>query len=210
MAKSGRPGAVLRSGTKDRLFGRVWWELGPERLRLSGDVLPEVVLVRTGSDAARENVPIGSRRPELLSLSVGGQSVELRPGSGRFTKRSYRIAVRADEGTLTFLPQSSGSSHLVRGTGGRVPHVLGVFERSRSGEVTCTWPTARSRSTAASPSPFDPSGPAGMTAAHMPVTEWEAAIGYALTVSFGTGAEPFLASFGSAFNRADLLFTWPF
>lgn len=169
------------SGTvADPVFGTISWQLDSGRLLLTGDGVPDVELVYTGSVEPHQAIPIGTRRRHDLSMTVGGQDIDLRPGSGRLTRRSYRIAVGAPVGALVFTLCTPTESRLVRGSDYRGDNELGMFSRAEHGEVCATWSDTVTAlgvvMTAPAPEPA------------------EAAIGYALAAGFGTGARLFLAA----------------
>ncbi|GHA85396.1 hypothetical protein ACIQRS_20445 [Streptomyces termitum] len=152
----------------DRLFGEIRIALDHEAgiLTVDGDGVPCAEIRRSGDAPPESHVPIGTRDPERLALSVDGAEEVLRPAKGFLTRRSYRVeAGPADRGPAYLLvPDSLGTSRLLRD--GRL---LGVFTSTGDGTVDVTWAPA---SDDAPPEPRD------------------AAVGYALAAAFGTGAEP--------------------
>lgn len=169
------------SGTvADPIFGTISWQLDPGRLLVTGDGVPDVELVYTGSVEPRQGIPIGTRRRRDLSMTVGGQDIDLRPGTGRLTRRSYRIAVGTPAGDLLFTPCTPAESRLVRGSSYRGDNELAMFERAADGGVFATW----SASVTA----------LGVVVKAPTPEPAEAAIGYALAAGFGTGARLFLAA----------------
>ncbi|WP_411076131.1 hypothetical protein [Streptomyces sp. cmx-4-7] len=141
-------------------------------LTVSGGELPTVEMRRAPGTSPESHVPIGTRDPERLTLTVDGAEETLRPAKGFLTRRSYRVeAASVTRGhTYLLVPDSLGTSGLLR-DGRR----LGVFTSSGDGHVSADWDTA-DRDTA------DASGPSP--------EPYDASLGYALAAAFGTGAEP--------------------
>lgn len=171
----------------DPLFGAICWHLGPEGLVLAGDAVPGVELIRLVAGEPTQGVPIGTRRRRDLRMTVGGHSVDLRPGKGGLPRRSYRIAVRTRAADLLFTPSSPTQARLVRGSTYRGDNELGTFERFEDGSVFATWSV-----------PVTVLG----KEVQAPVPEpAEAAVGYALAAGFGTGALFFLAACTNALEQ---------
>ncbi|MES5819466.1 hypothetical protein [Streptomyces sp. RG80] len=152
----------------DSLFGplTVRLETGGGVVEVEGQTIPRVVLRRaTGTKATNEEVPVGTRKAGLLTLTVDGEGAALAPGRGRLIRRSYRVDVRHRGHLWRLVPHSMTASRLLR-NGQR----LGSFASRGDGRVTADWrPTAKPDAT-------------------------DAALGYALAAAFGTGAEPLWAS----------------
>ncbi|KWT61014.1 hypothetical protein ADL21_16080 [Streptomyces albus subsp. albus] len=156
---------------EDALFGAVGIELDHEAgtLAVGGDGVPRTEIRRAAGTPLESHVPIGTRDPERLAMSVDGVAVDLRPAKGFLTRKSYRVDV-ARKGPATaatagyghrLVPVSLGTSRLLRdGT------LLGVLTSTGDGRVTAEWEKG------AAPVPYD------------------ASVGYALAAAFGTGAEP--------------------
>ncbi len=104
-------------------------------------------------------MPIGTRDPERLTLTVDGTEETLRPAKGFLTRRSYRVeATSTTRGhTYRLVPDSLATSRLLRD--GRL---LGVFTSSGDGHVTADWetpdapPALRSRTTLPWGTPWPP------------------------------------------------------
>ncbi|MFF7607534.1 hypothetical protein [Streptomyces parvulus] len=160
--------ALAYEPAEDPLFGTVHITLDHEAgtLTVSGDGLPRVEIRRSAGTPAESHVPIGTRAPECLVLSVDGVDENLRPAKGFLTRRSYRVAagsaVRGNGYLL--VPDSLGTSRLLR-DGRR----LGLFTSTGDGKVSAEWEEAEG---GARPEPHD------------------ATVGYGLAAAFGTGAEP--------------------
>ncbi|MEV8596957.1 hypothetical protein [Streptomyces sp. NPDC052012] len=151
----------------DPLFGGITGELDHENGSLAvhggGDV-PRVEIRRAAGAPLETHVPIGTRDPERLTMTVGGESVSLRPAKGFLTRRSYRVDAgpeRQGGGRHRLVPAGVHTSRLLRD--GRL---LGEFASTGDGKVSAEWKPGTT------PEPRD------------------AAIGYALAAAFGTGAEP--------------------
>ncbi|MEU4537726.1 hypothetical protein AB0G15_22980 [Streptosporangium sp. NPDC023825] len=109
-------------------------------VRVEGDAIPTVVVRRSADVVARRHIPIGTRGPEHLTMTVDGTEVALRPAPGRVTRHSYRAEVEHEGITYTLVPTSEVSSGFFRGE-----HGLGEFTTLADGEVRAEW--------VASPSP---------------------------------------------------------
>ncbi|MDT0454950.1 hypothetical protein RM550_04225 [Streptomyces sp. DSM 41527] len=149
----------------DPLFGTVDVDLDHEAgvLVVVGDGVPRADVRRAAGTPLESHVPIGTRDPGRLTMSVDGTAVSLRPAKGFLTRGSYRVDIGsgAKEYGHRLVPVSLGTSRLLReGTS------LGVFTSTGDGIVTAEWETGTA------PGPYD------------------ASVGYALAAAFGTGAEP--------------------
>ncbi|WP_149827063.1 hypothetical protein [Streptomyces tailanensis] len=149
----------------DPLFGSIGIELDHENgaLVVDGGGLPRAEMTRAAGTPLESHVPIGTRDPQCLIMTVDDTAVTLRPAKGFLTRRSYRVDVGSEEtgSGHRLVPDSLGSSRLLRDG-----VVIGAFTSTGDGEVTAEWEPD------AAPEPHD------------------AAIGYALAAAFGTGAEP--------------------
>ncbi|MFG2138109.1 hypothetical protein [Streptomyces sp. NPDC048650] len=149
----------------DPLFGAVGVVLDHETgvLVVDGDGVPRADVRRAAGTPLESHVPIGTRDPGRLTMSVDGTAVSLRPSKGFLTRRSYRVD--AGSGAKGYghrlVPVSLGTSRLLRDD---TP--LSVFTSTGDGNVTAEWETGTV------PGPYD------------------ASVGYALAAAFGTGAEP--------------------
>lgn len=149
----------------DPLFGAVGVDLDHEAgvLVVDGDGVPRTDVRRAAGTPLESHVPIGTRDPGRLTMSVDGTAVSLRPAKGFLTRRSYRVDTGSGANGYghRLVPVSLGTSRLLRdGT------LLSVFTSTGDGKVTAEWETG------AVPDPYD------------------ASAGYALAAAFGTGAEP--------------------
>jgi hypothetical protein len=153
----------------DPFFGEVGIELDHEAgtLDVTGGELPPVRIRRAPGTRPESHVPIGTRDPDELTLTIGGAEETLRPAKGFLTRRSYRVEVvcEARKCGYVLVPDSLGTSRLLR-DGRR----LGVFTSTGDGKVTAEW--EKGSGPARAPEPYD------------------AAVGYALAAAFGTGADP--------------------
>ncbi|MFC6153878.1 hypothetical protein [Nocardioides yefusunii] len=75
---------------------------------------PQVRIERDPASKRQEFVPIGSRRPEDLTLTVGGAVGELRPSRAAMTRRSHRVHAVVGGSTYLFTPVSVDESALLR------------------------------------------------------------------------------------------------
>lgn len=129
-------------------------------MTVAGDAVPEIRISRVDESKVSEVVPVGTRVPDDLSLTIDGQPAELAPRPGRLTRRSFRIRVRAQESAYLLQPISMAGSRLWRDD-----HNLGeVF--LQDGIADADWEPGAN------------------------VTPQDAALGYALAVAFGTGSQP--------------------
>ncbi|MFD9369833.1 hypothetical protein ACFWA6_19365 [Streptomyces sp. NPDC060020] len=119
---------------QDPLFGVVEVELDHEGGSLvvvvDGEEIVRVEVRRAAGAAVESHVPIGTRDPDRLSMTVGGAEVALRPAKGFLTRRSYRV----DVGEYRLVPDSLDGSRLLRDGA-----VLGVFSSSGDGRVSVEW-----------------------------------------------------------------------
>ncbi|MFB7590484.1 hypothetical protein [Streptomyces sp. NPDC056169] len=112
-------------------------------LRVSGHGLPTVELVRAPGTDPDPHIPIGTRKPALLTLTVDGEPAAIRPARGRLLRSSYRVDVRTDGVRYRLVPCGYDDSRLTR-DGRRV----GTLLCSGDGRVVDTWeddPTPRDR-----------------------------------------------------------------
>lgn len=164
---------------KDALFGSIELELVvPAGLvTVSGRGVPTVVVRRLGvGDEAR--VPIGTRDPRNLEMSVDGVVTPLRPSRARFFRRSFRVRAGVDGSALLSAPWTTDAVRIVRGCRMRPQHQLGIAERLDDGTVAIEWHA-------------DVTVPGHILAAPRP-TPTEAAVAYAVTVAFGPGSRMLL------------------
>ncbi|MFE1825140.1 hypothetical protein [Streptomyces yangpuensis] len=121
---------------EDPQFGTITVELDHEAgtLVVDGDGVPRVEVRRAAEAEVADQVPIGTRDTEHLTMHVGGAEAELRPAKGFLTRTSYRV----DVGSLRFVPVSLDSSRLSRDG-----VELGVFVSTGDGRVTAEWEGGR-------------------------------------------------------------------
>lgn len=180
----------LATTLTDAVFGAVTirHDAAAGRVAVHGEGLPEVVVHRTPDVPLLAWVPIGTRDPTALALSVAGARQELHPAKGGLTRRSYRVRARVGTTDLLFAPSSPSTSRLVRGLRHRGDDELGTFERVDGEVVPAVWSQDQSL--------------LGVTATGPRPEPEEAAVGYALAAAFGTGAQFFLAALLDGAGRA--------
>ncbi|MEU1281081.1 hypothetical protein [Streptomyces sp. NPDC005805] len=140
---------------------------------VEGDAVPRVEITRAPESEQDEHIPIGTRAPEHLTLTVDGAEAALRPAKGRLSRRSYRVDATYDGAAYRLRPDSVPDSRLTR-DGVR----LGALTSTGDGRVDAEWrPEAKVR-------PVD------------------AAVGYALAAAFGTGAQPMWTMVVEALSEA--------
>lgn len=61
-------------------------------------------------DGPRPDVPIGTRDPDQLVLIVDGLRGRITPGTGRYTRRSYRVEAWAHDVHYVLSPEDDGST----------------------------------------------------------------------------------------------------
>ncbi|GHH90142.1 hypothetical protein [Streptomyces capillispiralis] len=148
---------------QDPLFGPVDVRLDPDagELSVGGDALPGVVVRRAPGTQLEVHVPIGTRDAERLTMAVDGAEARLAPSKGFLTRTSYRVDVHHGGAHYRLIPVTTGESRLLRDGA-----ALGTFVSTGDGVVSVEWRDG------AGQEPRD------------------AAVGYGLAASFGTGAEP--------------------
>ncbi|MFD8551058.1 hypothetical protein ACFV08_05570 [Streptomyces fradiae] len=159
--------AVRVREAEDPLFGAVTVELDTAAgmVEVRGDTVPQIVLRRAvGVREVDEHIPVGTRDGALLSLAVDGAAVQVRPGKGRLTRRSFRVDVTYEGIVYRLVPDSLAGSRLLRDG-----DPLGWLESVGDGDVSARWRDGAC------------------------VRAVEAAIGYALAAGFGIGAQPMWA-----------------
>ncbi|GGZ16366.1 hypothetical protein GCM10010387_06150 [Streptomyces inusitatus] len=147
----------------DPFFGGVTIRLDHTagELFVEGDGIPSVVVRRAAGTPLESKVPIGTRDPDRLTMTIGDSAVPLLPAKGFLTRHSYRVDAGSEDARYRLVPVSLGSSRLSLGD---TP--VGDLTSSGDGKVSADW------------------------AEHRPLTPYEAALGYTLAAAFGTGAEP--------------------
>lgn len=129
-------------------------------VEVAGDGMPSVHLRRSPTAAVTEYVPIGTRDPAHLTMTVAGHAASLQPGSGRFTRSSFRVDATVDGARYRLTPSDDDGSRLVR-DGRRLGELMLEPETV---ELLAVWrPDAE-------------------------IEGQDAAVGYALATAFGTGA----------------------
>ncbi|MET9954812.1 hypothetical protein ABZ135_25150 [Streptomyces sp. NPDC006339] len=103
-------------------------------LRVSGHGLPTVELLRSPGAAPDPLVPLGTRDPARLTLTVDGAPARIRPAKGRLSRRSYRVDAIVSGTRYRLVPCSYGESRLTRD--GRP---LGTLESTGDGRVDADW-----------------------------------------------------------------------
>ncbi|WP_406862204.1 hypothetical protein ABZO31_17755 [Streptomyces sp. HUAS MG47] len=146
------------------LSPRVDLDLTTGVVRVGGDGLPEVVVARIPGDGDTDDaIPVGTRDPARLTLTVDGREARLRPGKGRVFRRSFRVDATVDGVRYRLVPCSYVESRFSRGG-----KALGRLDSTGDGLVGAEWDTE-------------------------PDTAPDAlslALGTALAAAFGTGAAP--------------------
>jgi hypothetical protein len=130
-------------------------------VEVAGNGFPSVHLRRSKDVDVSQHVPIGTRDPAHLSLTVDGTPATLSPGRGRFTRSSFRVDARVDGVDHHFHPSDEDGSRLSR-DGQRLGDLMLEPETV---ELMAAW------------------------APDADVRPQDAALGYALATAFGTGAE---------------------
>jgi hypothetical protein len=129
-------------------------------VEVSGEQVPTVVIQRSPDAEPNMFVPIGTRKADHLTMSVDGVEAELRPGPGKLTRGSYRVDLTLAGTHYRFTPDSDDDTQLRRDGA-----EIASFSMDGEGKFAVHWRAGR-----------DDSQPA------------DAAIGYALSVAFRTGA----------------------
>ncbi|WP_170169767.1 hypothetical protein [Nocardioides aurantiacus] len=146
----------------DHRYGSMMVTVEPQRsVVLEGENVPLVRIERVEGSTLSETVPVGTRRSDDLTMTLDGQPVRLAPAGGRLSRRSYRIDITHAGSRYRLQPNSFSGSRLTRD--GRPLGELFWLDDHRFAE----WEQRAD---------LRPS---------------DAALGYALAASFGTGAQPF-------------------
>lgn len=154
-----------------------------------GDDVPTASITRTGTSEIRSDVPIGTRDGQHLQLLLDGEEYAVRPGRGRFSRRSYRVRVSGHGHEWLFAPATPSSHRLVKGSGYRGDNELGMFTADEA-SITAEWSTEIRI--------------AGMVAGAPDSTSSDCALGFVLAAAFGTGARLMMVAIASA--AADAFF----
>lgn len=148
--------------TDDTLFGEVTVQIdGQERVTVTGEQLPTVIIERDPASETDPHIAIGTRDAAHLTLALDGSPVVLKPAKGRLSRRSYRVETEFEGVHRVLLPDSVPGSRLIR-DGVR----LGDFSSTGDGTVIAEWEEDAE------------------------VHPADAALGYALAAAFGTGGQP--------------------
>ncbi len=148
---------------EDPLHGLVIVHTDIERgwVEVAGEGFPAVHLRRSEAAEVSRYVPIGTRDPAHLTLTVAGTQATLSPGRGRFTRGSFRVDATVDDVHYRFHPSDEDGSRLSR-DGQRLGDLMLEPETI---ELMAVWAPGAA------------------------VYPRDAALGYALATAFGTGAE---------------------
>lgn len=146
--------------THDTLYGdiAVLLDTTAGTVDISGPAVPTVTLRRTGGERA-EKVPIGTRDPKHLAISVNDTPATVLPRRARLARRSFTVDVQCPDATYRLEPRTKKESRLLRNC-----RELGDFTSRGDGTVTADWHEDAD------------------------VLPLDAALGYALAAAFGTGA----------------------
>ncbi|MGW7550638.1 hypothetical protein [Streptomyces rimosus] len=149
---------------EDRVFGRIGLDLDAAAglLTVHGERVPTAELRRSPEAVPDGSVPIGTRDAAALRLTIDGRPGHIAPGQGRWTRRSHRVDAIYGGVLYRLLPDSPSGSRLVK-DGRRIAD----FSSDGAGHVWADWHQDVA-----------------------PPLREDAAVGYALSTAFGTGAEP--------------------
>jgi hypothetical protein len=143
-------------------------------IEVAGDGFPAVHLRRSDTAEVSQYVPIGTRDPAHLTLTVDGVRAALSLGRGRFTRGSFRVDAHVDGVHYAFRPSDEDGSRLSR-DGQRLGDLMLEPETV---ELMAVWTPGAE------------------------VRPQDAAVGYALATAFGTGAESTLTMLVHTFSWA--------
>jgi hypothetical protein len=148
---------------EDPLHGVVIVHTDIERgwVEVAGDGFPAVHLRRSETAELSAYVPIGTRDPAHLTLTVDGAPATLALGRGRFTRGSFRVDAHVEGDHYRFHPSDEHGSRLSRDGQGLGELML----EPETVELMAVWRPGSD------------------------VRPRDAAVGYALATAFGTGAE---------------------
>lgn len=151
----------------DTLFGELTVQINQEDglVVVSGSEIPTAALLRRDGATPDPHAPIRSRDATHLDLDVAGVASEVLPARGGLTRRSYRVDVQHDGASYRLVPSTRDKSTLLR-NGTKLGRLWAVTD----GGVLADWKPG----------------------AH--VDPQDAAIGYLLAASFGTGAQHVVVS----------------
>ncbi|MGH8968289.1 MAG: hypothetical protein ACRDXB_23590, partial [Actinomycetes bacterium] len=83
-------------------------------VEVAGDGFPPVHLRRSDTADVSPYIPIGTRDPAHLALTVDGVPATITAGSGRVTRSSFRVEATVDGTHYRFLPRDADGSRLTR------------------------------------------------------------------------------------------------
>lgn len=151
----------------DEHFGEVTVQLNAAdgMVEVSGAAIPSATLRRLDGATPHQHCPIGTRDGAHLDVRVAGIEAAILLPPGGLTRRSYRVDLRHGEVGYRLVPSTGEASTLLR-DGSRI----GLLTTDIHGGVSAEWN---------SPDQVDPR---------------DAAVGYLLAASFGTGAQNALVS----------------
>lgn len=102
------------------------------------------VLSRTPGAERLTHIPIGTRKPADLTLTVDEAPATVTPGPGGLTRGSYKVTVELAGVTYLFKPTSSTESTLLRDN-----TKIGEFSRTAPTEVKAWWESGADATSAA-------------------------------------------------------------
>lgn len=146
---------------EDAFYGQFTVTTDNGQVALHGPSIPTTTIARDAEANVSESIPIGTRDPAALRMTIAGASVSLAPRKVRtFSRRSQLVTVRHAGLDYRFVANSSATAQLRRGD-------LKVADLSLGddGDVFAHWLITKQES-----KPED------------------AAIGYTLAIAFGTGS----------------------
>lgn len=135
-------------------------------IEVSGEHVPTVTIKRSPDAALNKFVPIGSRAASDLAMTVAGVEADLLSGKAAWTRGSYRVELTHAGTHYKFTPNSITTTQLIRDGA----NIVEFSMDDEDGDFLVQWLAKR-----------EDSQPA------------DAAIGYALSVAFRTGAMGFFS-----------------
>lgn len=159
---------MLRNGpctVNDDYYGALTILTDAERgtVEVAGEQVPTVVIQRSPRVEPNASVPIGTREAAHLTATIDGVDAELRPGKGKLTRASHRVVLALADTHYSFVPDSDDTTQLRRDSTKLASFEL--LDVKGGDEFIVRWLVER-----------DDTRPG------------DAAIGYALSVAFRTGA----------------------
>ncbi|MFF7726006.1 hypothetical protein [Streptomyces sp. NPDC008001] len=154
---------ALTGPVRDDLFGDITVLLNDEEgwVEVLGDAIPPVAVDRAPEAETEDHVPIGTRDPARLTMTVDGEPVALVPSKGKLSRRSYAVDVTRGGTVYRLVPDSIAGSRLLKDG-----QHLGDFSSDGDGRVLAEWKEGAD------------------------VAPADASVGYALAAAFGTGGQP--------------------